>query len=126
MLFSLARSGWAPAALGQLNARGSPNRALLASSYGIVVALVLEKWAPEHAFVYILRGAFFGMMLSWLVSLAAHVSFRARATSSRASGAADALAARPWGSVLGLVMIVFAILKAGGTRASTWSAAWAI
>ena len=111
MLFSLARSGWAPAALGHLNSRGSPNRALLVSSYGIVAALVLEKWAAEHALVYILRGAFFGMILSWVVSLAAHISFRARATS-------DQLQALPlrsplglWGSVVGLALIVLTILK---------------
>src|SRR5205807_8279161 len=69
MLFSLSRSGWAPARLGQLNRAGSPNLALFTSSYGIVAALVLEKWAPGVAFEYILRGAFFGMILSWLVSL---------------------------------------------------------
>src|SRR5437899_141579 len=47
-LFSLARPGWAPAAFGRLNAAGSPMLALLASSYGIVVALVLEKRSEEH------------------------------------------------------------------------------
>jgi L-asparagine transporter-like permease len=57
MLFSLARRGWAPAVLGRLNAAGSPRPALLASSFGIVVALVLEKWAPKDAFVYILGAA---------------------------------------------------------------------
>ena len=111
MLFSLARSGWAPAALGHLNARGSPNRALLVSSYGIVVALVLEKWAAEHALVYILRGAFFGMILSWVVSLAAHISFRARATSSQLQALPLRSPLGLWGSVVGLFMIVFTILK---------------
>ena len=48
--------------------------ALLASSYGIVVALVLEKWAPKNAFVSILGAALVGMLLAWLVSLAAHIS----------------------------------------------------
>src|SRR5581483_4027513 len=61
MLFSLGRSGWAPAILGRLNAAGSPTLALLVSSYGIVVALVLEKWARQNAFVFILRGAFTGI-----------------------------------------------------------------
>src|ERR1700719_1849034 len=39
MLFSLARGGWAPAPLGRLNAAGSPKLALVASSYGIAVAV---------------------------------------------------------------------------------------
>jgi AAT family amino acid transporter len=111
MLFSLARRGWAPAALGRLNSAGSPQLALVASSYGIVVAVVLETWASKNAFVYILTGALFGLMLAWLVSLAAHISFRRRASS-------DQLAALPmrsplgaWGSILGLTLVTAAVLK---------------
>ena len=102
ILFSLARTGWAPAALGRLNASGSPQLALLASSYGIVVALVLEKWAPKNAFVSILGAALVGMLLSWLVSLAAHVRFRQQTFSEPARRFADALAARRLGFGAGL------------------------
>src|SRR6266705_2347031 len=111
MLFSLARTGWAPAVLGQLNAAGSPKLALLASSYGIVVALVLEKWAPKDAFVYILSAALFGLMLSWLVSLAAHVVFRRRLTSEEAMALPMRSPIGLWGSVLGLALVAAAILK---------------
>jgi len=113
MLFSLARTGWAPAVLGRLNAAGSPKLALLASSYGIVVALVLEKWAPKEAFVSILSAALVGLLLSWLVSLAAHVKFRQGLS-------ADQLAALPmrsplgaWGSALGFVLVILAFLETG-------------
>ena len=91
ILFSLARTGWAPAIFGRLNRSGSPQLALLASSYGIVVALVMEKWAPKNAFVSILGAALVGMLLSWLVSLAAHVKFRQTTFSKPACGPADAL-----------------------------------
>ena len=111
MLFSMARTGWAPARLGQLNAAGSPTFALLASSYGIVAALVLEKWAPGVAFEYILRGAFFGMMLSWLVSLAAHVSFRRRLTAEMVSTLPLRSPIGAAGSMLGLVLVCAAVLK---------------
>jgi L-asparagine transporter-like permease len=77
-LFSLARGGYAPAGLGKLTAAGAPMRALIVSSFGIIVALAMEKWAPKNAFVYILGAALFGAMLAWLVALAAHVRFRAR------------------------------------------------
>ena len=110
-LFSLARTGWAPAALGRLNAAGSPSRALLASSYGIVVALVLEKWAPKNAFEYILRAAFFGMMLSWLVSLAAHVAFRLRANAQEIASLPLRSPVGAWGSVVGFTVVVAATLK---------------
>ncbi len=111
MLFSLARRGWAPAPLGRLNAAGSPRLALVTSSYGIVVAVVLEKWAPRNAFVYILTGALFGLMLSWLVSLAAHISFRRRTTSARIAALPMRSPLGAWGSALGLTLVTAAVLK---------------
>lgn len=111
MLFSLARSGWAPAVLGQLNRAGSPKLALFASSYGILAALVLERWAPVHAFEYILRGAVFGMMLSWLVSLAAHISFRRGLDAEGISKLPMRSPLGSAGSVLGLVLVTATVLK---------------
>ena len=111
MLFSLARTGWAPAALGRLSAKGTPTLALLASSYGIIVALGLELWAPAKAFEYILRGALFGVMLSWIISLAAHVNFRRRLTAAQV---ADIPARSPlgkWGSIIGFVVVLAVIGK---------------
>jgi L-asparagine transporter-like permease len=117
MLFSLARSGWAPASLGTLNSAGAPRAAALASSYGIIAALVLEKWAPRLAFVSILGAVLVGMLLSWLVSLAAHVSFRGQLSP-------DQLAALPlrsplgvWGSVLGFILVIAAIFEQGSRLA---------
>jgi L-asparagine transporter-like permease len=111
MLFSLARGGWAPAALGRLNSAGSPKLALVASSYGIVVAVVLEKWAPRNAFVYILTGALFGLMLSWIVSLAAHISFRRRMSAGQIAALPMRSPLGAWGSVLGLTLVTAAVLK---------------
>jgi L-asparagine transporter-like permease len=122
MLFSLARSGWAPARLGHLNKAGSPNVALFASSYGIVAAIVLEKWAPSVAFEYILRGAFFGMILSWLVSLAAHVSFRRRLTASQLAELPMRSPLGGWGSGFGLAVLTAAVLKTWwDSRVNLWS-----
>jgi L-asparagine transporter-like permease len=111
MLFSMARNGWAPAVLGKLNSKGSPNFSLMVSSFGIVVALILTKWAPSKAFEFILRGAFFGMILSWVVSLAAHISFRR-------SASAQELASLPLhspfgaaGSIIGLAVVCAVIFK---------------
>jgi amino acid transporter, AAT family len=113
VLFSLARTGWAPAVFGQLNAAGSPKLALLASSYGIVVALVLEKWAPKNAFVSILGAALVGMLLSWLVSLAAHVNFRQRLSPSQVAALPMRSPFGAWGSALGFVLIIVAVLETG-------------
>jgi AAT family amino acid transporter len=111
MLFSLARTGWAPLALGRLSANGTPTLALLVSSYGIVVALVLERWAPAKAFEYILRGAFFGMMLSWIISLAAHINFRRRLSTSEAAKIPARSPLGKWGSILGLAVVLASIAK---------------
>ncbi len=111
MLFSLARTGWAPSALGRLSAKGTPTLALLVSSYGIIVALALERWAPARAFEYILRGAFFGMMLSWIVSLAAHINFRRRLSVAQAREIPARSPLGKWGSVIGLVVVLCSIGK---------------
>ena len=111
MLFSLARTGWAPAALGRLSKKGTPTLALLASSYGIVVALVLERWAPAKAFEYILRGAFFGMMLSWIISLAAHINFRRRLTAAQVAEIPARSPLGKWGSIIGLAVVLASVGK---------------
>jgi L-asparagine transporter-like permease len=111
MLFSLARTGWAPAALGRLSKKGTPTLALLASSYGIVVALALVRWAPAKAFEYILRGAFFGMMLSWIISLAAHINFRRRITAAQIAKIPARSPLGQWGSIIGLAVVLASIAK---------------
>lgn len=111
MLFSLARTGWVPRALGRLSAKGTPTLALLVSSYGIIVALVLERWAPAKAFEYILRGAFFGMILSWIISLAAHISFRRRVTAAQAAAIPARSPLGKWGSIVGLAVVLASVAK---------------
>jgi L-asparagine transporter-like permease len=111
MIFSLARTGWAPARLGRLNPEGSPPYAVLLSGFGILFALALALWAPENAFRYLIGAAFTGMILSWLVSLAAHISFRHRRDP-------EDLAALPlrsplgqWGSILGFALVTIALVQ---------------
>ncbi len=110
-LFALARNGWAPAALGRLNAAGSPTLAVITSSFSIIVALVLERWAPQQAFVSILNAALFGLLLSWLVSLAAHTRFRRLKSASDVKRRPRRWSPGAAGSVIGFVLIVLAILK---------------
>ena len=110
-LFALSRNGWAPAALGRLNRAGSPRLAVLTSSFAIVVALVLERWAPEQAFVSILNAALFGLLLSWLVTLASHARFRGLATPGELASLPRRSPLGAIGSQTGFVLIVMAILK---------------
>src|SRR5262249_47582479 len=78
MLFSLARGGYAPAALGKLTRRGAPVIALLVSSVGMVVALILERLYSDTAYLYMLGSAFFGGLFVWLMIFVTHIAFRRR------------------------------------------------
>ena len=110
LLFSMGRSGWAPARLGKLNASGSPRLALLVSSYGIVTAVIIENWAPKQAFLYIMSTAFSGLILSWVVSLAAHISFRRGLTPQQVSALPMRSPLGVWGSILGFTLVSTAVI----------------
>jgi len=110
-LFALARNGWAPARLGRLNRAASPTLAVITSSFSIVVALVLERWAPQQAFVSILNAALFGLLLSWLVSLAAHARSRRAMTDEEVAALPMPSPLGATGSVIGFALIALAIVK---------------
>lgn len=113
MLFSLARSGHAPRRLGVLNSHGVPMPALMASMVGIVIAIFVQEYAPEKAYLYIIGAALFGGMLAWLISLAAHVRFRKAISRQQLAGLKLRAPLGSAGSILGLLAIIAAI-------AATW------
>src|SRR5580700_3697315 len=110
LLFSMGRTGWAPSSMGKLNAAGSPRLALLVSSYGIVTALIIENWAQQQAFIYIMGAAFSGLIFSWVISLAAHVSFRRSLTRQQVAALPMRSPLGMWGSVLGFILATIAVL----------------
>jgi AAT family amino acid transporter len=110
LLFSMGRTGWAPARLGKLNASGTPRLALQVSSYGIVTALIIENYFPKQAFLYIMGAAFSGLILSWVVSLAAHVSFRWPLSPEQVKNLPMRSPLGVWGSILGFVLVTVAVI----------------
>ena len=109
MLFSLARSGYAPRRMGRLNSQGVPMAALLASLAGIVVAIFFRVRAPEKAYLYIINVSLVGGMLAWLISLLAHINFRAKITPHQLSELALRSPLGSAGSIAGLIAIVAAV-----------------
>lgn len=109
MLFSLARSGYAPRSMGRLNPQGVPMRALMASLAGIVAAIFFRLRAPEKAFLYMINVSLVGGMLAWLISLLAHVSFRSRITPEQLSQLGVRSPVGSTGSILGFIAIVAAV-----------------
>jgi amino acid transporter, AAT family len=108
-MFSLARSGYAPRRLGELNQHGVPMGALLVSMVGIVVAIVVQFLAPERAYLYIINAALVGGMLAWLVSLLAHVQFRRKISSEQLAALPLRSPVGAAGSIAGFVAIVAAV-----------------
>jgi amino acid transporter, AAT family len=113
LLFSLARSGYAPRRLGALNQHGVPMGSLMTSMLGIVAAIVVQYFAPEKAYLYIINIALAGGMIAWLVSLLAHVRFRRALSPEQLSRMALSSPLGAVGSVLGFAAVVAAV-------AATW------
>jgi len=80
MLYSLAKSGDAPAKLAELSSNGSPRNALLVSASGIVIALLVYHITPRNAFLYIIGASLVGGMLAWCIALVSHVAMRRKLT----------------------------------------------
>jgi L-asparagine transporter-like permease len=99
-LFSLSRGGYAPAHLGRLTRRGVPLRALLASSGGMVAALLAQKVFAEKAYLYMIGAAFFGGLYVWIMILLTHLAFRRHHRSN--ANLATFMPAFPLPTLLGL------------------------
>jgi amino acid transporter, AAT family len=76
MVFSLARGGYAPQALGRVSSRGAPVRALMVSAAGLAIAAVFAFLYPNSAYVYMFGIALFGGLFVWLMIFVTHLFFR--------------------------------------------------
>ena len=106
MLFSLGRGGYAPAWMGKVSGNGVPHRALLASTAGIIAAILLAIFAPKNAFLMLYGTAVAGMLFVWLVVLNTHLRFRKSITSERLPSLPMRLRAHPFFTVLGIVLLL--------------------
>ena len=78
MMFSLSRGGYAPAALGRVNARGVPLGAIAVSCLGMAVAMVVNALKPEESLALMMSIAMFGAMFAWFMIFVTHLRFRPR------------------------------------------------
>ena len=81
-LFSLARAGFVPSGLGAVNKRGAPATALLISSIGLGIAVLVRALWPDSAYVWFFGVALFGALFVWLMIFVTHVAYRARTGSA--------------------------------------------
>lgn len=76
MLFSLSRSQHAPKALGTVSKRGIPVNALIMSSIGIFVSILLSVLYPEQSFAVMMSISVYGACFTWLIIFITHYFFR--------------------------------------------------
>jgi L-asparagine transporter-like permease len=106
MLFSLGRGGYAPGWMGKVSSNGVPHRALLASTAGIIAAILLAIFAPKNAFLMLYGTAVAGMLFVWLVILTTHLRFRKAITKDRLLTLPMRLRAHPFFTIVGIVLLL--------------------
>jgi L-asparagine transporter-like permease len=106
MLFSLGRGGYAPAWIGKVSGNGVPHRALLASTAGIIAAILLAIFAPKNAFLMLYGTAVAGMLFVWLVILQTHLRFRKAISRERLLSLPMRLPAHPFFTIVGTLLLV--------------------
>jgi len=113
MMFSLARGGYAPAALGKVSSRGTPVNALLVSAGGLALALAVALLYPDGAFIYLFGISLFGGLFAWLMIFVTHLYFRRQWDASGQPPLPVRMPGYPYTSVLGVGAMVALI-------ATTW------
>jgi AAT family amino acid transporter len=106
MLFSLGRGGYAPEWMGKVGRNGVPHRALLASTAGIIAAILLAIFNPKGAFLKLYGTAVAGMLFVWLVILNTHLRFRQRITRERLLSLPMRLPAHPFFTIVGMLLLL--------------------
>lgn len=106
MLFSLSRSGYAPAWLSKVNAAGVPLTAVAVSSGGMIVAIVLAIYSPGQAFLALYGTAIAGMLFIWIVILFTYLRFRAALTPAQLAWLPIKLPAHKVAATFGIVSLV--------------------
>jgi amino acid transporter, AAT family len=121
MLFSLGRDGYGPHWMGEVSRNGVPHRALLASTAGIVTAILLAVFAPKNAFLALYGTAVAGMLFVWLVILTSHLRFRKAVASKRLSTLKMRLPAHPIFTLAGIVLLIAISLTTFFVDGLQWS-----
>ena len=106
MLFSLGREGYGPEWIGKVSRNGVPHRSLLASTAGIIAAILLAIFAPKNAFLMLYGTAVAGMLFVWLVILNTHLQFRKAITSERLKNLPMRLRAHPLFTMVGIFLLL--------------------
>lgn len=111
MLFSLSRSGFAPLLFGRVTSKGAPRNALLASTGGLLAAVMMARFFPQRAYLSMVGVALFGGVFAWMIVLMTHISFRRKISPETFRGLPLRLPLFPWSDAAGLAILVAIIIS---------------
>ena len=120
MLFSLSRGGYAPGFLGRLSPAGTPIAAILVSGAGILVAAAVSKLTPM-AYSYLFGIALFGAIITWIIILLSHLSFRRRHKGMKLSVRMPGF---PGMQIAGIVLLAAVLITMGLDK--DWWLSWIV
>jgi L-asparagine transporter-like permease len=115
MLFSLARSNNAPAALGVVSSLGTPWRAACVSVVGVLFATATAYMSNE-AYNYLIGISLFGAIVTWMIILATHLMFRRRLSRERRAQLPVQAPLFPYPQILALALLTAILITMGMDR----------
>jgi L-asparagine transporter-like permease len=118
ILFSLAEQGSAPKRLAKLNSINIPSKALLFTSFCILISVIVNYIFPEKAIMYLLTIATCAILTCWFLILLTQVYFRKKVALEKIS---YRLILYPFSNIFAmcfLIMVMFIMLWMDDMRAS--------
>ncbi|MCK2244662.1 amino acid permease [Crossiella sp. S99.2] len=121
MTYSLARDGYAPAALAVVSRNGAPRRALGLSAIGLALAALISVLSPDTAFPFLVGLALFSALGTWFLIFASHLAFRRE---HRDAPAPIRLAGAPYTTIGGMLFVAAVTVGTAFTEqfATVWQA----
>lgn len=115
MMFSLARAGYAPRSLGELDRSGVPLRALLLSTAGMGVAMLINVLRPDESFTIMLSLSLFGALFTWLMIFVTHWFFRRRWAAEGNAAPSFRMPGFPFLTLLGIALMLAVMITTAFT-----------
>jgi amino acid transporter, AAT family len=110
MLFSLARSGFAPEGFGRLSQHGSPRNAILASTIGLAIAALLAAMAAGSAYQWLFGISIFGGILVWITVLVTLLAFRRTRDRQGLPRGRVVTPLYPWLPIVGIIALLLILI----------------
>jgi AAT family amino acid transporter/D-serine/D-alanine/glycine transporter len=106
MLFSMAQRGQAPRALAHLSAQRVPSKGINISATVMLVAVALNYFVPEKAFVYVTSISTIGTLWTWGIIMVAHRNYRRAVAAGSVHAAPFRMPGAPYANWMVIVFLL--------------------